>query len=152
MALNIDPAQPSFDGEADIDVDLSQASRRICLHARDLRIASAWADNGVKRWPAKVTALGKSQIELRFARPLPAGRSQLSLAFSGRLSEHDSAGLVRQRVDGQWYAYSDFEPDNARPMAPMFGQPRVSDGRPHPLQWRTTPAWLVNAARCVWRP
>lgn len=123
LALTIDPAQVRFIGEVEIDIDLARPAQRIRLHAQDLRITAAWADHGAKRSAAKVAPLGKSQIELRFATSLPAGRSQINLAYIGRLSEQDSDGLIRRSVAGQWYAYSNFQPSAARRMAPMFDEP-----------------------------
>ncbi len=123
LALEIDPERPQFSGEIEIDVELTRPTQRIRLHARELRVSAAWGESGARRLAAKISVLGKSQIELRWAAPLPAGRNQLKLAFDGRLSDQDSVGLFRQKVDGRWYAFSDFQPDNARRMAPMFDEP-----------------------------
>ena len=125
LALNVDPAQARHSGEVVIDLQLTQATGRIELHAQDLQVHAASAQlPGARTLPARVTMRPQgSRLVLAFDSALPAGPAQLRLAFSGRLQEQTFSGLYRQHEAGQWAAFSHFQPNGARRVFPLFDEP-----------------------------
>src|SRR5690606_40040346 len=69
-------------------------------------------------------------LGLAIGRQVGPGRARLRIDYRGRLGEQ--TGLFRQRLDGQWYAYTDFEPVDARAAMPCFDDPRFK------IPWQVT--------------
>lgn len=66
--------------------------------------------------------LNSDLLGLRAPHSLALGRGQLQIEFSGVFGE--LAGLFRQQAGQHWYAYSDFEPIDARAAFPSYDDPR----------------------------
>ena len=62
------------------------------------------------------------ELVLAFARPLPAGKAEIEIAYDAPFAE-DLAGLYRVREAGVYYAYSQFESDDARRAFPCSTSP-----------------------------
>lgn len=123
VSLHVDPAQPQHSGQVRITLELQHAQRTLALHARELKVTSAVIDLGVRQMPARVRRLDAERIELRFATPVPQGRAQLRLDFSGGLQSNEPYGLFRRQHDGHWYAATQFEPTGARLAFPLLDEP-----------------------------
>ncbi|MEK8052084.1 M1 family aminopeptidase [Ideonella sp. DXS22W] len=130
LSLAVDPAQPTHRGEVEIDIALARPAASVLLHAKDLKITTAWAESGAHRIAARVLRHDAQRIELRLPRQLPAGKAVLGLGFEGHLQDKDVYGLFRQRdgLPGQgpaggWAAFTQFEAVGARLAFPLFDEP-----------------------------
>jgi len=118
-ALTVVPTEDRFDGHIAIAVDVRAASDVVWLNAAGLDVRSATV-NGA---PAKVLPGGADFIGIQPAAPLAAGKATLILDYSGEISRKNSSGLFRNKEGDQWYAFTQFEPLDARRVFPCFDEP-----------------------------
>jgi aminopeptidase N len=148
IALDIDPRKERFRGTETISLDVTQRTFHVVLHARDAKIERAAARANGETFAAR-TALRMAhggrvpdELVLSFARPLPQGEVDLDLAWEAPFAE-DLAGLYRVKDGGAWYAYTQFEPSDARRMFPCFDEP----GFKVPFEVKvTTPSGMIAVA------
>jgi len=129
LDLTIDPSQRRFAGRARIGVTLHAPTRSIVLHGRDLDVASVAATTS--RGKATGTARarlafgakeGPDELVLAFAEELPPGEAELDIAYQAPFAE-EQHGLFRVEDEGAAYAFTNFEPIDARRMFPCFDEP-----------------------------
>ncbi len=123
LALQIDPNQPTHNGEVTISVDIKQASQSIRLHAVDIAVRSAVLRIAGKTFQASAKQRNSDVMDLSFGQTFPKGKGELHIVFSGRIEDKDSQGLFRQKEGGDWYAFTQFESISARQAFPAFDEP-----------------------------
>jgi alanyl aminopeptidase len=122
LDLEIDPAQEHFSGQAEIRVDVAAGTRTILLHAADLDFSTASVESGGHLQEVATELGANGALALRLARAIEPGPATLRLAYRGPLPE-TPYGLYRVQDAGRWYAFTQFEPLEARKAFPSFDQP-----------------------------
>ncbi len=126
LSFELDPRDRIFRGEARYAVQLDRRTRRIILHAADLRVSRARLRSPDGRdFVGRIETDADSEtIVVRFDRLLPRGASRLELTFRGRV-RNDLRGLYRS-VDGDlpWIA-TQLCPTDARRFFPCFDEPGI---------------------------
>jgi aminopeptidase N len=111
---------------ATYQVTLAKAAPILWLHAQDLTIARATVGGKEAR---AVTAPG-GFLGLLPQAPIPAGEATVVIAFSGALDRVRSRALYAVAEGERWYAYTFFQPEDARRAFPCFDEPRFK------IPWR----------------
>ena len=126
LHVELDPTSSDrYRGEVAIRITLARATRRLRLHAVDLRVSRARVEAGGTTLRARCTPQPSvGMLELALAHPLPAGSATLRLAFSGRL-RRDLCGLYAARSGKHVFAFTQLEAADARKFFPCFDEPAM---------------------------
>lgn len=127
LDLSIDPSSDAFTGRAKLEARLAAPTGIVHLNAEGLTLTKVTARaksaaGGDVEADAYIGTAAHGVVELRFAEPLPAGTVTFSLAWKAALAE-TPVGLYRVQEEGRWYAFTQFEPMEARRMFPSIDQP-----------------------------
>ncbi len=125
IELDVRPATPDFAGTVDVELDVRQAVDTVWLHASGLSIEQAELTQGARTLAATPTVVGE-YLGLTLPETIATGRASLRLSFTGRLDDERTDGLYRvAEPDGTYYAYTKFEPLQARRAFPCFDEPQL---------------------------
>ena len=128
IELTTDPASERYRGTVRYQVALSTPTSVIWLHAEALRIAGATV--GGKK--AKLLTAPGGLLGLALTAPAPAGQVEVVVEFSGAFDRALSRGIYAVAEGERWYAYTFFEPSDARRAFPCFDEPGAK------IPWRLT--------------
>ena len=121
--LTIIPDRDTFRGSVDISVDVRTPAEVIWLNSIGLQVQDAtFRTESGDVLPAKTVPGGDQFLGFAFDRAI-SGPGMLHVAYQGKISRNSSAGLFELKEDREWYAYSQFEPTDARRAFPCFDEP-----------------------------
>jgi hypothetical protein len=134
LELRVDPEEASHSGTARYRVSVTEPSPVVWMHSEGLSITSA----KVGGRPARAITAPGGFLGLQPDEPVPAGETELEVSFTGSVDRTRSRGLYAVAEGGAWYAYTFFEPIDARRAFPCFDEPSAK------IPW--TLALMVPAA------
>jgi puromycin-sensitive aminopeptidase len=125
LHITILPEEKQFWGQVGIQVQVLKTVNIIILHALELEIQNAEIETDEQCLEAQIIQDSSSEtITLLFSKKIKPGPSLLSLHFSGKLNRQ-LRGLYKVQVNGETFAFTQFEPTDARRMFPCFDEPAL---------------------------
>ena len=129
LELTVDPRDKSFFGRVRIGVEIETPTRAVVLHAKGPKILTAAVSSARgKQWAKpslRMAAHGKAEPEelvLELEHEVPAGRAEIDLQYEAPFGPNLS-GLYRVDEGGKAFAFTQFEPNDARRAFPCFDEP-----------------------------
>jgi aminopeptidase N len=130
ISLKPDPASASFSGRVTITLEVGKPATSLTLNAVDLTIASAQISAAKGRPSQSASAIKPDPehqtVTLEFARPLAAGRHQLTIDYKGKINSQASGLFYLEygsAPDSKRALYTQFEAADARRMFPSWDEP-----------------------------
>lgn len=126
LRLTLDPDAGRFAGSVSIALEVDAPVKELTLHAVGLSFVKAAMDAADLPLDALVLDEAAETVTLRLKTPIAAGKHTLELAWTGELGKH-MKGLYLSKAEHEGkpenYAFTHFEPTDARRMFPSFDEP-----------------------------
>lgn len=126
LDLSIDPSKDTFSGSVRISVNVEEATSVIYMHADKLEISNAAITSNSadgKMYQTSVVPGANGGMGLTTRQELMPGEYVITMEYTGELDEVPTS-LYRVKDGDSWYAYTQFEPLEARAAFPSFDEPR----------------------------
>jgi len=131
LALTVIPGDETFSGETLATVRIDRPLEVLWINATQLQLTAKTlvTEHGVR--PAQAVVVDEHFAALVPRCPvsertclIAPGMQEVSVGFSGSLSKKDVDGLFQIKEGDGWYAYTSFEPIDARRAFPSFDEPQ----------------------------
>jgi cytosol alanyl aminopeptidase len=135
LDLTIDPSRDTFTGTIGVDLTIDAATSLLWLNGTELTIKEARLASGGKEQPARPVPGGDDFVGFALDTQASPGLSRLTITYEGRIDKDRSRGLYRESEGAgpdDAYAYTFFEPIDARRAFPCFDEPNYK------VPWKIT--------------
>jgi aminopeptidase N/puromycin-sensitive aminopeptidase len=123
LAININFANNTFDGDETIDLKLAQPSNSITLNAVEIDFHDVTVTAGGQTQTAKVSSDEKNEMAtFTVDKQLPAGQAMVHIKYTGHLNDK-LRGFYLSTYNGRKYEVSQMESTDARVAFPSFDEP-----------------------------
>ncbi len=122
ISLKMNPEEADYSGTVEILLKVSEKTERIMFHAENLNIETIDLFYKNKKQSFSVDSSVVGLIKLISDNNFEEGEYELNIDFSNDFSTRANA-LYRLKVDSLSYAFSQFEPDDARESFPCWDEP-----------------------------
>ncbi len=123
LAVNVNFANNTFDGDETINLQLSKPGNTITLNAVEIDFHEVTATAGGQTQTAKVSLDEKNETAtFTFDNQLPAGAATLHIKYTGHLNDK-LRGFYLSTYKGRKYLVSQMESTDARVAFPCFDEP-----------------------------
>ena len=150
LDLRVVPSEPAFSGTVTIDLAVDAPTALVWLNATELTIDGAEVRAGGATQTARVVPGGEDFVGFATAKPIAKGAAQLIVRWHGKMDAEKSRGLYRVAEGAgaadDWYAYTFFEPIDARRAFPCFDEPSFKVPWKLTFHVRKAHVALANAA------
>jgi alanyl aminopeptidase len=124
LDLSIDPTEERFSGHVAIELELAKKTGEIHMHGGEkLQYDKIWVEKSGEKIDGVVFQGENDGITVSLGREIGTGEATLHLKYNAPLDETPN-GLYRVQEDQHWYAFTQFEPLEARTAFPSFDEPR----------------------------
>jgi len=132
VELTLDPKAESFQGVAELALEVAEPTSVLWLNGRALTVKQATLTQGGAPIALTPTAGDDNFLGFTLARPLAKGPASLRIAYEAVASTREIEGAFRAQERGDWYLFTQFEPIGARRVFPCFDEPNFK------VSWQLT--------------
>ncbi len=120
--LRVDPRETSFEGTVRADFRVEESSPSLFLHSEDMTIDEVRLQGPAGESFVTVERRADDVVELRAEEELAPGSYQIEMSFRSPYNTQ-AVGPYRMERDGEAYAFTQFEADDARKAFPGWDEP-----------------------------